>query len=142
MPLGKFTAKAQMMLEKAQAMVFERNQGEMRALHLMFVILDDEESLSRIILEEKLKIDVSSLLRDLLAEIVKLPRIFISANASFSSMALSQEILAIIESAARKSYEDKNEYSSENFGLHTRCSRIAFCSNILFHQFIGKANCL
>ncbi len=115
MPLGKFTAKAQMMLEKAQAMVFERNQGEMRALHLMFVILDDEESLSRIILEEKLKIDVSSLLRDLLAEIVKLPRIFISANASFSSMALSQEILAIIESAARKSYEDKNEYISPEY---------------------------
>jgi len=45
MPLGRFTAKAQAAIERAQQMAMERNQGEMRALHLLYVLLDEERKL-------------------------------------------------------------------------------------------------
>jgi len=54
MPLGRFTSKAQAAIERAQNMAMERNQGEMRALHLLYVLLDEEGSGLREILEKEL----------------------------------------------------------------------------------------
>ena len=71
MPLGKFTAKAQAALERAQQMALERNQGEMRVLHLAYTLIDEEDSTVREILEKELQVDVEALLKDLLSEIIR-----------------------------------------------------------------------
>jgi len=64
MSLGRFTSKAQAAIERAQQMALERNQGEMRALHLLYVLLEESGSGVKEILEQKMEIDASSLLKD------------------------------------------------------------------------------
>lgn len=114
MPLGRFTSKAQAAIERAQQMALERNQGEMRALHLLYTLLDEENSGIRNILEKDLKINVEALLKDTLEEIIKLPRIF-SIGGGFGQMYLSQEMMQIIENAAKKAIQEKNEYISPEY---------------------------
>jgi len=114
MPLGKFTAKAQMALERAQQMALERNQGEMRALHLLYVLLDEESSTVKEILEKELKVDVKSMLKDTLEEIIKLPRIF-TTGGGFAQMYLSQEVIQLIEAGVRKAVADGNKYISPEY---------------------------
>ncbi|MDD5760458.1 MAG: AAA family ATPase [Candidatus Pacebacteria bacterium] len=114
MPLGRFTSKAQVAIEMAQQMALERNQGEMRALHLLYALLDESDSGVKEILEKNMNVDVENLLKDTLEEIAKLPRIF-SAGGGFGQMYLSQEMMQIIESAAKKATEDKNEYISPEY---------------------------
>ena len=114
MSLGRFTSKAQAAIEKAQQMALERNQGEMRALHLLYVLLEETDSGIRDILEKNMKVDAEGLLQDTLEEIVKLPRIF-SIGDGLKQMYLSQEIIQVIETAARKTIEDKNEYVSPEY---------------------------
>ncbi|HUW43744.1 MAG TPA: AAA family ATPase [Bacillota bacterium] len=114
MPLGRFTSKAQAAIERAQQMAMERNQGEMRALHLLYVLLDEEGSGPREILEKELKVDVEKFLKKILEEIIKLPRIF-SVGKGFGPMYLSQEMLQIIEITAKKAMEEKNEFISPEY---------------------------
>ena len=114
MPLGKFTAKAQAALERAQQMAIERNQGEMRALHLFYVLLDEDSSSVRNILETELKINISKLLRDTLEEIIKLPRIF-SNGGNFAQMYLSQEVVQVIEAGAKQALMDGNQFISPEY---------------------------
>ncbi len=114
MPLGKFTAKAQAALERAQQMALERNQGEMRALHLLYVLLDEEDSSVKEILEKELNVDVRSMLKDILEEIIKLPRIF-TAGGGFAQMYLAQEVIQLIEAGVRKAVADGNKYISPEY---------------------------
>jgi ATP-dependent Clp protease ATP-binding subunit ClpB len=114
MSLGRFTSKAQTAIERAQQMALERNQGEMRALHLLYVLLDESGSGVKEILEQKMEIDVDSFLKETLEEIIKLPRIF-SVGGGFGQMYLSQEMMQVIEITAKKTVEDKNEYISPEY---------------------------
>ena len=114
MPLGKFTAKAQEDLERAQQMAMERNQGEMRALHLLYVLLSEEEGVVREVLEKEMKIDVKTILKDTLEEIIKLPRIF-TTGGGFAQMYLSQEVIQLIEMGARKAIAEGNQYVSPGY---------------------------
>ena len=114
MPLGKFTAKAQEDLERAQQMALERNQGEMRALHLLYVLLSDEEGVVREVLTKEMKIDVEAMRRDALEEIIKLPRIF-TTGGGFAQMYLSQEVVQLIEAGARKAIAEGNQYVSPGY---------------------------
>jgi ATP-dependent Clp protease ATP-binding subunit ClpB len=114
MSLGRFTSKAQAAIERAQQMALERNQGEMRALHLLYVLLEESGSGVKEILEQKMEIDASSFLKETLEEIIKLPRIF-SVGSGFGQMYLSQEMMQIIEVTAKKAVEDKNEYISPEY---------------------------
>ena len=114
MPFSRFTAKAQASLERAQQMAWERHQGEMRALHLLYTLLDEEDSSVRDILSKSLKIDVDNLLKETMGEIIKLPRIFVSGEG-MGQMYLSPEIIQIIELSSRKSLEDKNDFVSSEY---------------------------
>jgi len=114
MSLGRFTSKAQAAIERAQNMAMERNQGEMRALHLLYVLLDEEGSGLREILEKELKINIKDLLKATLEQIIKLPRVF-SVGKGFGPMYLSQEILQIIEATAKKTMEEKNQFISPEY---------------------------
>ena len=114
MPFSRFTNKAQAALERAQQMAWERHQGEMRALHLFYTLIDEEDSPVREILSKELNIDVDSLLKDILEEIIKLPRIFVN-NEGIGQMYLSPEMIQILEIASKKSAEDKNEFVSSEY---------------------------
>lgn len=114
MPIGRFTSKAQAAIERAQQMAIERNQGEMRALHLLYSLLDELGSGVREILEQKMNIEVANLLKDAFEEIIKLPRIF-NIDEGLKQMYLSQEMMQIIEIAAKKTIEDKNKYVSPEY---------------------------
>jgi ATP-dependent Clp protease ATP-binding subunit ClpB len=114
MSLGRFTSKAQAAIERAQQMALERNQGEMCALHLLYVLLEENGSEVKEILEQKMEINADSLLKETLEEIIKLPRIF-SVGSGFGQMYLSQEMMQIIEVTAKKAVEDGNEYISPEY---------------------------
>jgi len=114
MPIGRFTASAQAALERAQQMAWERHQGEMRALHLLYTLLDEDTSVVRGILTKYFQIDVDNLLKEVLEEIVKLPRIFVSGDNT-GQMYLSPEIIQVIELASRKSSEQQNEFVSPEY---------------------------
>ena len=114
MPFSRFTNKAQAALERAQQMAWERHQGEMRALHLFYTLIDEDDSPVREILSKELNIDVDSLLKDILEEIIKLPRIFVN-NEGIGQMYLSPEMIQILEIASKKSAEDKNEFVSSEY---------------------------
>lgn len=96
-------------------MAMDRNQGEMRALHLLYTLLDEEDSGLRGILEEELQVNVADFLREILEEIIKLPRVFSMGSGGFGPMYLSQEMLQIIEAAAKKAMEEKNEFVSPEY---------------------------
>ncbi|MDQ5883079.1 MAG: ATP-dependent Clp protease ATP-binding subunit ClpB [Patescibacteria group bacterium] len=114
MPIGRFTASAQAALERAQQMAWERHQGEMRALHLLYTLIDEDNSAVREILTKFFQIDVDNLLKEVLEEIVKLPRIFVSGD-NIGQMYLSPEIIQVIELASRKSSEQQNEFVSPEY---------------------------
>ena len=114
MPFSRFTNKAQAALERAQQMAWERHQGEMRALHLFYTLIDEESSAIRDILSKSFNIEVEMLLKDIMEEIIKLPRIFV-AGEGMGQMYLSPEMIQIIELASRKSSEDKNDFVSPEY---------------------------
>lgn len=114
MPFSRFTNKAQVALERAQQMAWERHQGEMRALHLLYTLIDEETSAVRDILNSSFNIDIETFLKEVMEEIIKLPRIFV-AGEGMGQMYLSPEMIQIIELASRKSSEDKNDFVSPEY---------------------------
>ncbi|MGE4554681.1 MAG: ATP-dependent Clp protease ATP-binding subunit [Candidatus Paceibacterota bacterium] len=141
MPFGKFTAKAQAALERAQQMALERNQGEMRSLHLCYTLLDEEDSVVREILEKEFNVNVEDLLKELMSEILKLPRIF-TIGGGFSQMYLSPEIVQILETAVKKSLEDKNEYVSPEYLFYGILATKNLAREILESFQVNKENYL
>ncbi|MGB9681258.1 MAG: ATP-dependent Clp protease ATP-binding subunit [Minisyncoccia bacterium] len=141
MPFEKFTAKAQAALERAQQMALERNQGEMRSLHLCYTLLDEEDSVVREILEKEFSANVEDILKALMNEIIKLPRIF-TVGGSFSQMYLSPEIIQILESSVKKSLEDKNEYVSPEYLFYGILATKNLAREILERFQINKENYL
>lgn len=141
MPFGKFTAKAQAALERAQQMALERNQGEMRSLHLCYTLLDEEDSVVREILEKEFNVNIEDVLQELMSEIIKLPRIF-TLGGSFSQMYLSPEIVQILETAVKKSLEDKNKYVSPEYLFYGILATKNLANEILASFQINKENYL
>ena len=141
MPFSRFTAKAQAALERAQQMAWERHQGEMRALHLLYTLLDEEDSSVKDILSKSLKIDVDNLLKETMGEIIKLPRIFVSGEG-MGQMYLSPEMIQIIELSSRKSLEDKNNFVSPEYLFYGIISGKNSAKEILMKYNIKKENYL
>ena len=139
MPLGRFTSKAQLLLEKAQRMAFERNQGEMRALHLLYVLLTEDTAVNQILAEE-MKIPLKELTKDVLEEIIKLPRVFTSGG--LSPMYLSSEVMQIIEAAARRSMKEKNEFISPEYIFYGILATKNSASDVLAKYHIDKEDYL
>lgn len=111
MPLGRFTIQAQEALERSQQLVGERNQGELRALHLLYILLIQEDSSCRQILE-KMKIAVDELEKEVFESLNKIPRVFTIGGGGFMQMYFSQEMMQVIETAAKKSLARKDEFIS------------------------------
>ncbi len=106
----RFTIKAQEALQSAQEMVSRYNHGELKALHLLSALLDDEQTLVRPLLV-KTNVNLSELEKETFRLLETLPKVF-SSGGSIGQMYLSQEIIRILDKAGEISLRYKDEFVS------------------------------
>ncbi len=105
----RFTIKAQEALQNAQELVMRWHHGELKALHLLFTILEDEQTLVRSMLEG-CGVNVDLFAEKLKKEIETLPRASVTSGGP--QLYLSQELMRILDRAAQIANEEKDEFIS------------------------------
>lgn len=106
---NRFTIKAQEALQAAQDLAASRNHSEFRAIHLLAALLNDESSLVRPVLI-KAGINIDSLIREIETRLGKSPRIF--SGSSLGQLYLSQEVMQVLDRAAKIAGYQKDEFIS------------------------------
>lgn len=105
----RFTIKAQEALQNAQDLASAENQGELRPLHLLAALVIDSQSLVQPILVRQ-GINIELLHRTLEEEIKKLPKIL--SNSNVGQLYLSQDLMRVLDTAAKIAGQQKDEYIS------------------------------
>src|SRR3989344_7490653 len=93
-----FTIKAQEALQNAQDLAGQSNHGELKAVHLLYALLSDEQSLVRPILL-KSGVNLDSLHDDLEKELTRMPKIF--SATPVGQLYLSQEIIQVLDKGGK-----------------------------------------
>ncbi len=106
----KFTIKAQEALQNSQELVMRMNHGELKSLHLLFVLLMDEATLVRPMLLE-CSVNIPKLQKELEAELSRLPKIFASGGM-VGQLYLSAELMKILDRAGELATDEKDEFIS------------------------------
>lgn len=106
---NRFTIKAQEALQNAQDLASQRNHGEFKALHLLSALIEDEQSLVRPLLTRS-GVDLEKLDRAIEEELKKLPKIF--TTATVGQLYLSQELMHVLDKAAKIAQTQKDEFIS------------------------------
>ncbi|OGY58281.1 MAG: ATP-dependent chaperone ClpB [Candidatus Colwellbacteria bacterium RIFCSPHIGHO2_12_FULL_43_12] len=106
---NRFTIKAQEALQNAQDLATAQNHGEFRALHLLSALINDQSSLV-VPMVRGAGANIEVLDRELNNELKKLPKVF-SANA-VGQLYLSQEVMKIIDRAAKVASANRDEFIS------------------------------
>ncbi|MEE8131433.1 MAG: AAA family ATPase [Candidatus Paceibacterota bacterium] len=105
----RFTIKAQEALQNAQELAAKENHGELKAIHLLSSLISDEGSLIRpLLLRTGVNLEVLS--RRIQEILNKQPKIFSSGN--ISQLYLSQELMQILDKAAKIADQQKDEFIS------------------------------
>ncbi len=107
-PFNKFTFKAQEALQKAQEKAILLHHSELRAIHLLYGLLNTPENLSLDILR-KLNVNIDALEKVVNDDLAKLPRIF---TVSPSQIYLSNETVQILDEAKNFSQKFSDEFVS------------------------------
>lgn len=109
MNLHRFTIKAQEALQNAQELAAKENHGEFKAIHLLAALLMDSQSLVKpIIVKSGINVDV---LGQRIKEILeKEPKIF--AGGGIAQLYLSQEVMAVLDKAAKIAAVQRDEFIS------------------------------
>lgn len=110
MPFNRFTIKAQEALQSAQEIAVNKNQGELKPLHLFYALVIQEGGVVPMILS-RLGVNLNSLANFLEAEINRLPKLFV-INANVGQLYLSQDLIKVLERAAKEAAELKDEFVS------------------------------
>jgi ATP-dependent Clp protease ATP-binding subunit ClpB len=106
----KFTIKAQEALQNSQELVMRMNHSELKAVHLLFMLLMDEATLVRPILLE-LSVSLPKLQKETESEMQKLPKI-LSGGPGVGQLYLSQELMRILDRASDLATQEKDEFIS------------------------------
>ncbi len=106
----RFTIKAQEALQGAQEAVARYNHGELKALHLLAALLDDEQTLVRPLLL-RANVNLAELEREVKTTLDKLPKIF-SSQGAVGQLYLSQELMRILDKAGEIAMKQKDEFIS------------------------------
>ncbi len=106
----RFTIKAQEALQSSQELVSRYNHGELKAVHLLFALLEDDTTLVRPMLI-RANVNIQSLLKEIENELVRLPKIF-TAHGNVSQLYLSQELIKVLDRAAEIALRQKDEFIS------------------------------
>lgn len=107
---NKFTIKAQQALEKAQKLVGELKHGELKAIHLLKALISDEKTLARPMLL-KAGVEMPKLEKAIDEYLEDLPKVF-KPGGALSQLYLSQELMKILNKAAKISQKKKDKYVS------------------------------
>ncbi|MFH1759325.1 MAG: AAA family ATPase [Patescibacteria group bacterium] len=105
----RFTMKAQEALQSAQDLAAQRHHGEFKALHLLHSLLGDGQSLVQPMLA-KSGVNLDNLRQELQLELERLPKIF--ANSAIGQLYLSQEIVMLLDRAAKIALAQHDEFIS------------------------------
>ena len=106
----RFTVKAQEALQNAQDFVARMNHGELKALHLLRALLDDNQSLVQPMLVRS-EVNMKELEKGIAEELERLPKIFAGGGA-VSQLYLSQELMKILDQAAEIAAKQNDEFVS------------------------------
>jgi len=105
----KFTIKAQEALQRAQEIASEKQHQQIDALHLLYALLDDQESLVNVILKRIGK--DSYLIKEKVNQVLlSLPRVF--GQTSFGQAYLTQDFAKVLEQAKRECQKMGDEFIS------------------------------
>ncbi len=106
---NRFTIKAQEALQNAQDLASAESHGEFKALHLLTALITDASSLVQPMMT-KAGISLDALDKDITIELKKLPKVF--STATTGQLYLSQEVMKILDRAARVALANKDEFIS------------------------------
>ncbi len=107
---SRFTIKAQEALQGAQEIVARENHGELKGIHLLSSLLEDEQTLVRPLLV-RVGVDLAALTRALAETLHGFPKIF-AVGGGVNQLYLSQELMRILDHAAEVALEQKDEFVS------------------------------
>ena len=106
---GQFTHKAQESILFAQDLARERNQQQIDALHLLYSLLSQEESVVLNLLQ-RLGADIEGIKRKAKISLEKLP--VIAAPQAFGQFYLTQDMAKVLDRAKKESLKMKDEFIS------------------------------
>jgi len=106
----RFTIKAQEALQGAQEIVARENHGELKALHLLAALLNDETTLVRPMLLRG-GVNLGDLEKEVNDELMKLPKIF-TIQGNVNQLYLSQELMKVLDKAGEIAMKQKDEFVS------------------------------
>ncbi len=106
---NRFTIRAQEALQTAQDLASQKNHGEFKVPHLLYTLLNDEQTLVRPMLV-KAGINLDQLFKELEDELKKTPKIF--SASSTGQLYLSPELMAVLDRAGKIAVSQKDEYIS------------------------------
>ncbi len=109
MNFNRFTIKAQEALQNAQEIAAKESHGEFKAIHLLAALIMDESSLVRPILI-RAGINLEILNRRIDEFLRKEPKIVGGGN--LSQLYLSQELMKVLDAAAKIAAQQKDEFIS------------------------------
>jgi len=105
----RFTIKAQEALQNAQELAAKRNHGELKSLHLLSALLEDQQSLVIPVLERS-GVDLQKLNEQIDRDLDRIPPIVTSS--SVGQLYLSQELMKVLDQAAKIAAQQKDEFVS------------------------------
>jgi ATP-dependent Clp protease ATP-binding subunit ClpB len=105
----RFTIKAQEALQNAQEIAAKKNHGELKPLHLLAALLEDEQSLVIPVLE-RCGVNLETLDEQIEVELDRIPPIV--SNGALGQLYLSQELMKVLDQAAKVAAQQKDEFVS------------------------------
>lgn len=108
MDFNKFTTKAQAALQYAQELAIMNNQQQVDIFHLLFALLDQEDSIMPAI-ARKINVDSEKLKMDALKEVEKYPQI---PQGGFKQIFITPELVMILNKAETEAKKLGDEYVS------------------------------
>ncbi len=109
MNFQRFTIKAQEALQNAQEIAAKENHGEFKAIHLLASLIMDEGSLARPILL-KAGVNLEILSKQIDETLRQEPKVISGAN--LAQLYLSQELMQVLDKAAKIATSQKDEFVS------------------------------
>ncbi|MEY4731656.1 MAG: ATP-dependent chaperone ClpB, partial [Candidatus Parcubacteria bacterium] len=106
---NRFTIKAQEALQNAQELASAKNHGELKALHLLHSLMEDQQSLVQPTLI-RAGVNMDRLHDEIEALTERLPKIF--GNSTVGQLYLSQEVMKILDQAGKIAAQQKDEFIS------------------------------
>lgn len=105
----RFTVKAQEALQAAQDFAAQRSHGELKALHLLFSLIQDDQSLVQPVLSHS-GINLEKLYQEVERQIDRLPKIV--SGSAVGQLYLSQELMRVLDQSAKIAASQKDEFIS------------------------------